>query len=154
MKDLAKYRGCLLGGAVGDALGYPVEFMSETQLAQKYGSSGISEYELVNGVAQISDDTQMTMFTANGLLLGKTRGMMRGIGGVDAGYVRFAYKDWLLTQTESFRANLSYQYTWLVNLPEMWARRALRNTCLLALASEDNETALKNLLTIAKAVVA
>ena len=28
MYDLDRYRGCLLGGAVCDALGYPVEFLS------------------------------------------------------------------------------------------------------------------------------
>ena len=28
MKDRNRIRGCLLGGAIGDALGYPVEFLS------------------------------------------------------------------------------------------------------------------------------
>ena len=27
-----KVRGCIFGGAVGDALGYPVEFMNEAQI--------------------------------------------------------------------------------------------------------------------------
>lgn len=74
MKDIDKYRGCIIGGAVGDALGFAVEFMQDETIFQKYGESGITEYELINGVAQISDDTQMTLFTANGLLLGTTRG--------------------------------------------------------------------------------
>lgn len=34
MKDLSKYRGCLLGGAVGDALGFPVEFLSDEQISE------------------------------------------------------------------------------------------------------------------------
>ena len=61
MKDLDKYRGCLVGGAAGDALGYPIEFFDEEYIFQKYGSAGITEYELCDGVAQISDDTQMTL---------------------------------------------------------------------------------------------
>ncbi len=81
MKDIDKYRGCIIGGAVGDALGFPVEFMQAEAIFRKYGESGITEYEPFNGVARISDDTQMTLFTANGLLLGTTRGMMRGIMG-------------------------------------------------------------------------
>ena len=80
MKSLDKYRGCLIGGAAGDALGYAVEFLSGEQVFKKYGEKGITEYSLIDGVAQISDDTQMTLFTANGLLLGTTRGMTLGRG--------------------------------------------------------------------------
>ena len=29
MKNLDKYRGCLIGGAAGDALGYAIEFFDE-----------------------------------------------------------------------------------------------------------------------------
>ena len=53
MKSIDKYRGCLIGGAAGDALGYAVEFLSEGMIFSRYGESGITEYELTNGVAQI-----------------------------------------------------------------------------------------------------
>ena len=82
MKNIDKYRGCLIGGAAGDALGYAVEFLDDAAIFSKYGENGITEYSLVNGVAEISDDTQMTLFTANALLLGTTRGMTRGIMGL------------------------------------------------------------------------
>lgn len=75
MRDLSKFKGCLIGGAVGDALGYAVEFLSAGSIFKKYGENGIAEYELHHGVAEISDDTQMTLFTATGLLVGTTRGM-------------------------------------------------------------------------------
>ncbi len=76
-------RGCIFGGAVGDALGYPVEFLQKSQIFRKYGESGITAYEkdTAKGKALISDDTQMSLFTANGLLIGDTRGAMRGIQG-------------------------------------------------------------------------
>ena len=61
MKDINRIRGCLIGGAVGDALGYTVEFMKDSEIFKTYGSDGITEYALVNGVAEISDDTQMTL---------------------------------------------------------------------------------------------
>lgn len=67
MKDIDKYRGCLIGGAAGDALGYAVEFDREDAIFSKYGEEGITEYDLKNGVAQISDDTQMSLFTATGI---------------------------------------------------------------------------------------
>ena len=83
MRDLDRFRGCLIGGAAGDALGYAVEFLREGQIFRRYGERGITGYELTGGIAQISDDTQMTPLTANGLLLGMTRGMTRGVGGPD-----------------------------------------------------------------------
>ena len=87
MKNIDKYRGCLIGGAAGDALGYAVEFLDDAAIFSKYGENGITEYSLVNGVAEISDDTQMTLFTANALLLGTTRGMTRGIMGSYPSYI-------------------------------------------------------------------
>lgn len=64
-----KCRGSLIGGAVGDALGYAVEFSSLNDIRNKYGESGIADYELDrNGIAEFSDDTQMSLFTAEGLL--------------------------------------------------------------------------------------
>ena len=68
MKSFDKYLGCLVGGAAGDALGYAVEFMLENQIFNKYGNNGITDYDLEYGLGRISDDTQMTMFTAVALL--------------------------------------------------------------------------------------
>lgn len=63
--------GCMVGGAVGDALGYAVEFASYDSIVKKYGEKGITRFKLDrHGVAEISDDTQMSLFTAAGILLG------------------------------------------------------------------------------------
>ena len=67
-KKQMKAVGSLVGGAVGDALGYAVEFYEDSTIFKKYGENGITDYHLCDGVALISDDTQMTMFTAEGLL--------------------------------------------------------------------------------------
>ena len=45
MKNLDKYRGCLIGGAAGDALGYAVEILDEDAIFKKYGKKGITEYD-------------------------------------------------------------------------------------------------------------
>ena len=134
-----RYRGCLIGGAAGDALGYPVEFMSLDSIISRYGQSGIISYELKNGIAEISDDTQMTLFTATGLLLGITRARMRGISANPWDYVRYSYKDWYRTQTEKFPLD-GYHYSWLDDVPELFSRRAPGNTCLSALASDKPGT--------------
>ena len=137
MKDKDKYRGCLIGGAVGDALGYAVEFVEDSQIFQQYGERGITEYSLVNGVAQISDDTQMTLFTANGLLLGTTRGMTRGIMGTYPSYIALCYKDWLKTQTADEFGFEKPEYSWLNNVPEMNHSRAPGRTCISYLMHDN-----------------
>ena len=134
-------RGCLFGGAVGDALGYPIEFLTEDSIFSRYGKKGITEYELDHdGTAHISDDTQMTLFTANGLLVGDTRGAMRGIQAAPRHYVEKSYRDWLLTQETTMeevnrhdRCTDKGGYSWLLDVPELYSWRAPGNTCLSAL---------------------
>ena len=133
MREIDRFRGCLIGGAAGDALGYAVEFMSERAIFSWYGEPGITRYELTDGVAQISDDTQMTLFTATGLLSGTTRGSVCGVMGPCAGYIADSYGDWYRTQVERYPLPDGYHYSWLVDVPELFSRRAPGNTCLAAL---------------------
>lgn len=135
MRNLNSFYGCLLGGAVGDALGYTVEFWSEEQIHSHYGEQGITEYSLVDGVAQISDDTQMTLYTANGLLYGTTRGRLRGIMDSYEEYIGRMYREWFKTQTQVFPVKPEESLSWLNRVPELYHRRAPGNTCLSALQS-------------------
>lgn len=96
-----KAAGCLLGGAVGDALGYPVEFMDADTIFRLYGERGIARYRLTNGKALVSDDTQMSIFTADGLL----RAGERFPAPTAAQYVASVYEsylNWLTTQEEDY----------------------------------------------------
>lgn len=140
MKSLDKYRGCLIGGAAGDALGYAVEFLDEASIFKRYGKKGIMEYELVDGIAQISDDTQMTLFTANGLLLGTMQNITGEIMGTYPKYIACCYKDWLQTQYSSYPLKEKMFYSWLVNIPELFSRRAPGDTCLTAIEDGANGT--------------
>ena len=140
MRSLDKFRGCLIGGAAGDALGYAVEFLGYDDIIAKYGRRGITEYDLKDGVAEISDDTQMSLFTATGLLFGTTRGKMRGIMGSYPSYINGSYLDWLKTQCECYPLKKEFHYSWLVNIPEMFSSRAPGNTCMSALARGGNGT--------------
>lgn len=133
MRNLDKFKGCLIGGAVGDALGYAVEFLQEDQIFKLYGENGITEYALRNGKAEISDDTQMTLFTANGLLVGTTREMTKGMMGSYQSYIQIMYKCWYRTQTENFPIKDKYKYSWLLDVPELFSRRAPGMTCMSAI---------------------
>ncbi|MGM9802735.1 MAG: ADP-ribosylglycohydrolase family protein [Muribaculaceae bacterium] len=130
-----RIRGSLMAGAAGDALGYAVEFMSRNGILAQYGNNGITKFDLTaEGKALVSDDTQMTLFTACGMLMGVTRGYIRGIGGQPEKYVDGAYLDWYYTQTGKKKKMLTndFHYTWLRDLPELAHRRAPGNTCLSA----------------------
>src|SRR5262245_17456571 len=92
-----RYRGCLLGGAVGDALGAAVEFDDIAAIRRRFGPDGILEpAEAYGRVGAITDDTQMTLFTAEGVLQADDR-LERGVGN-PPGNLWFAYQRWLHTQ--------------------------------------------------------
>ena len=145
-KYLDKIKGSLIGGAAGDALGYDVEFLTDCQIFKKYGENGIIEYNLINDAVQISDDTQMTLFTANAILYGETCGVMRGISGNPMMYAPQSYADWFLTQCISYEEGLKIKrcakkwgISWLLDVPELYARRAPGNTCLSAIQASLEE---------------
>ena len=91
-----RYRGCLLGGAVGDALGAPVEFLSRSEILRKFGPRGLTEMAPAYGkLGAITDDTQMTLFTAEGALRAYVRETLRGLCHVPSVLHR-SYLRWLL----------------------------------------------------------
>ena len=137
MRDPDRFRGCLIGGAAGDALGYTVEFLGEGSIFSRYGERGITEYKLTDGKALISDDTQMTLFTAAGLLAGTTRGRIRGTREEYYKSIYASYMDWLKTQDEKFPLPDQPHDSWLMTVPELFQWRAPGNTCLAALRSDS-----------------
>lgn len=142
-----RIRGCLIGGAAGDALGYPVEFFSEQTLRERCGDGGIRQYlpDPVSGTARISDDTQMTLFTANGLLVGDTRMALRGIGAQPHDYVSRAYQDWLITQRTSAPARDTHaSICWLMDIPALYRCWAPGSTCLSALTQQQGQPPLES----------
>ena len=123
-----RVRGSLIGGAVGDALGYPVEFIYSFEGIQaRYGERGITRLDIQSsdtGKAVVSDDTQMTLFTANGLLNAPKLG-------VEPKYaICRSYLEWLETQTGQHKGKAE---CWIRDIPELNHRRAPGNTCISSL---------------------
>ena len=120
-----RVRGCLFGGAIGDATGYRVEFKGLSSIRFSYGEAGIQEPEETDGYYVVSDDTQMTLFTFEGLI--------RGLGQSDETIleeIRLAYVDWLATQETPDiswhpRGNIYHN-------KRLWHLRAPGNTCTSA----------------------
>lgn len=124
--------GCLLGGAVGDALGAPVEFLRWASIRREFGEAGIRDFVPAYGqLGAITDDTQMMLFTAEGLLRAHVRGVSKGICHPPS-VIHHALLRWLLTQGERTPLEVG-QDGWLFGDRRLWSRRAPGNTCLSAL---------------------
>jgi ADP-ribosylglycohydrolase len=132
---LDRYRGCLLGGAVGDALGAAVEFDDIATIRRRFGVEGILDpAEAYGRVGAITDDTQMTLFTAEGLLQAGDRAG-RGLGD-PARDLWCAYRRWLRTQGvtgPSCDQPAPLEHGELHRIAVLRSRRAPGTTCLSAL---------------------
>ncbi len=132
-----KLKGTLYGGAAGDALGYPVEFLDESSIFKKYGERGITDIPLTETklgcAAIISDDTQMTLFTLDGMISAMEKHGAPDISEyIDCIYE--SYLSWLKTQSRNF-APFSKRESELLKYEELYASRAPGCTCLGALGS-------------------
>lgn len=122
----ARRLACLLGGAIGDALGYRVEFDSLAAIRRKHGEEGI-RLAAATEMLQVSDDTQMTLFT----LQGQVRAMAGGVPLIDS--IRQAYLDWYRTQRGHWNAGDLTHEVGLLRHAVLWQPQAPGITCLAAL---------------------
>ena len=128
--------GCLLGGALGDALGYPIEFERPgAALLARYGAAAPVSLRFADAArgGLVSDDTQMTLFTAEGLIRAR---LSRATDPTP--HLLRAYQRWYTTQamraTQVVATPPRGQGLLLADA-RMHARRAPGNTCLAALAA-------------------
>ena len=124
MDKLERIRGSLLAGAAGDALGYQVEFLSLDAMLAKHGLHGVR-----NMAPYISDDTQMTLFTAEGMLMGLKHRMTM------PACVYQSYLDWYRTQNPRGKGGCFAKESELLKVEGLYRREAPGNTCLTALGS-------------------
>ena len=134
--ERALIRASLFGGAIGDALGAEVEFWSLSRILARF-PDGVDRILPHDGIwAAITDDTQMTLFTAEGLIRAVVRGQSKGICHAPS-VVHHALIRWFATQGETGRI-AGIDRTGLINEPGLNRRRAPGNTCLSALRQSRN----------------
>ena len=100
------HRGCLLGLAVGDAMGYTVDDKAWEEICEDYGPNGLLGYDLVNGCADVTSYTQLAAFVGNGLLLSLSRGK--------SDYLRFitlSLREW--ARNQQFHRDPEKSYCWI-----------------------------------------
>ncbi len=136
---IGNYTGCIIGGAIGDAMGAPTEFYSLREILKRWGDEGVNSYvERPDGKGEITDDTQMLLFTAEGLLRAKNRAVSKGIGGALIQICHNSYMRWLQTQRDWYAPKVQGNTEsdgWLIKQQDLFKRRAPGNTCLSALRS-------------------
>ena len=131
---LDNYQGCLIGGAIGDALGAPVEFMPLYEIKRKYGSDGINKLlQNDSQKSEFTDDTQMTIFTADGLI--KSALKNHSINNINFYDVFESYGDWLNTQR-----NKHAHKGWISDIKELYRVKAPGNTCISSIMSGEPGT--------------
>lgn len=139
MTKIDRFRGCVLAGACGDALGNHLEFLNRELIDRHYGPRPLETVRTRYPVLDITDDTQMTLFTLEGLL-GNSRPLQ-----VDK--VLLSYHRWLYTQNRQITNRSQSVYrdlssvafgallagSPLVKEPNLYKIQAPGNTCLTAL---------------------
>ena len=118
------YQGCLLGLAVGDALGYSVDDKSWAQIQEAYGPNGLLGYDLQNDYADVTSYTQIAAYLCNALLLSISR------RGTDSRipYVTLGLKEW--GRSQQYYRDPEHSYCWIAKLPA-FRRRHCRDPRML-----------------------
>ena len=121
---LDAYRGCLLGLAVGDAMGMPVDDMRWEAIEENYGPRGLLGYNPGSDFAEITSYTQVCAYICNALLLSVSRG--NGDNKLD--FVKLGLKEW--TRSQQFARDPERSFCWVAKLPGL-RRRHCRDARML-----------------------
>ncbi|MGW1254453.1 ADP-ribosylglycohydrolase family protein [Streptomyces sp. NPDC002513] len=128
----SRVRGTLLGAAVGDALGAPVDGLSLEQIREAHGPEGL--VDLVpghGGRGAISAHSQLTLFSVDGLIRAQVR---RDTGAWHPPTdLHRAYLRWAATQHDWGPDERRTEDGWLAREEWLYARRSPARACLLGL---------------------
>lgn len=133
--DIGRLRGCLVAGAIGDALGANTENLPMEVVYERHGPQGITD---LPEEAHITDDTQMTLFTFEAVIRSHVSERITGLANF-AHVMQNAYQRWLHTQKTPWakaRGVLSTEDEpdgWLITHRDLFRMRAPGLTCTSAL---------------------
>ncbi len=128
---ISNYAGCLLGGAIGDAMGAPLEFLDERQIKERYGENGLHYLRKRGQSYKFTDDTQMSIFTTKGLAESYLKtGRLDTEPDYDILYD--SYQKWYMTQLNANNYEC-HPSDGIFDRKELYARRGPGYTCLTSL---------------------
>ncbi|MGW2045062.1 ADP-ribosylglycohydrolase family protein [Streptomyces sp. NPDC001858] len=131
----SRVRGTLLGAAVGDALGAPVDGLGIEEIRQAHGPEGVVDLAPAYGRrGAISHLTQLTLFTVDGLIRAQVR---RDTGAWHPPTdLHRAYLRWASTQRDWGPDLRRKDDGWLAHEEWLYARRDPTRTLLLGLGDD------------------
>jgi ADP-ribosylglycohydrolase len=139
-------------------MGNTVDRQSLEEIRADYGPNGLLGYDLVNGCADVTSYTQLAAFSANGLLMGLTRGMLQGKLAPLVRYIGLALREWSCSQHNRVPERI---FCWLSYVPELKRRHCMDTWMLSTLSGErlgsleepvnclDNPAALTTVISVA-----
>ncbi|MEU9982283.1 ADP-ribosylglycohydrolase family protein [Streptomyces sp. NPDC050856] len=131
----ARVRGCLLGAAIGDALGAGVAGLSVEAIRVAHGPDGLTDLAPAHGRrGAVTAATQMTLFTVDGLIRAQVR---RDTGAWHPPTdVHRAYLRWAATQRDWGPDERRADNGWLACEEWLYARRDPARACLTGLGDD------------------
>ena len=139
----SRIHGCLLGGALGDALGYTVESDSVPEIRRRFGAGGLNGFEDLSGPCHFSDGTQLTLYTVDGLVEA-LEWANSGVGADVNACLWLAYLRWLASQGEDAGPSApAPQPRWIDGQEVLRQRRHPEQACITGLATGEMGTSVR-----------
>ncbi|SDL96898.1 ADP-ribosylglycohydrolase [Modicisalibacter muralis] len=131
---IERSQACLFGGAIGDALGAPVGAMDWPAIRGEFGESGAQALaQAYGGLGRVTGDTQLMLFTAEGMLRGYVRIQERDTYAPGL-TIHHALIRWLTTQGMPTMVPRIDNDAGLIGDPHLHARRSPSVACIDALS--------------------
>lgn len=136
LRVLDQITGCLVGGALGDALGAQFENMTA-----KRATATFERGEWRTGPLRITSNTQLTLFTAEGMVRASQRFREKGLCSIPC-VLKLAYRRWLHTQGDT--EPHFFDRGWLMECPELQVVRGTSATLKAALKNGAKKSSAGN----------
>ncbi|EGX60458.1 hypothetical protein SZN_07477 [Streptomyces zinciresistens K42] len=135
----SRVRGTLLGVALGDALGAPVDALGLAEIQERYGPEGLLDPGQAYGRrGAVTHLTQLSLFTVDGLIRAQVR---RDTGAWHPPTdVHRAYRRWAATQRDWGPDERRKEDGWLAREEWLYARRDPGRALLLGLGDDTMGT--------------
>lgn len=132
---LERFEGCLLGGAIGDAFGAPIEFMKLSKIKKLYGEEGLTVLSPdKSGKIKFTDDTELTLFSVDGLI--KSARIKKENSSPNINIMFDSYRDWFRVCAKSQKL----QNGWISSLDEIRSYNGSGKTCMEVLSNNKPGT--------------
>ncbi|WP_280205912.1 ADP-ribosylglycohydrolase family protein [Nocardia cyriacigeorgica] len=131
--------GCLLGGAVGDALGASVENLTLSEIRGRYGRRGfrgkVAEYsnQPTEFTGRTSEESQLALLVVEAMIRSSVRARDHGTGAPTIAILQSLCIEWLRSQVDSVPDQDYPPHSGLLDLPAFAERRGASQTVLNAL---------------------